>query len=662
MKPSLTQINKNCMITAEYFFGVFMRINRILLFILFLLLLACGGANPHIRSVTQGNVQAYLQQTPQAEEHANAGANILYSYYYVEFFSDGTSVTRHVERVKIFNERGRSFASQTIYYREGYQRPKILFANTIKPDGQVVSLNLEDVHDSSAYAGYDFYTDIRKKRFNMPAVEDGCIIEYAYEIRNLKPIINFDFFSTFFCRQFHPMEVDIMEIVLPRQIELKYRKFNADLTPEIVERGNKNAYIFTNTSQDEIIPEARMPSLRDTNTFPQISMWTLDNWETISGWYAKLISEQMKTDHELIEFTNKLISDKKSREEKISAIFDFVAQRIRYVAVLLGPYTHKPHPAYEVFQKRYGDCKDKTTLLLTMLQIAGIEALPALVPSYPEYFDKTMPSLTAFNHVIAVVPDKKNEGYFWLDATNETASFDSVPFFRPAEVFLINADGTYDFVRTPSIDSNNDFIQTDIKYKIEKEGHAEIEAAYLYSGKAAESIRRFYKYSPPEERKKFFERRGITVYKLNFGSFTDTRKPFIINMSGYLKNLAHKLDDDLMVLSDIVNFDSYQDITAATERKYPVFLNPSYFSRDNLTYIFPAGFKIRRLPANFFINESFLLREEYYFFKNNTLKISIKHKSNHEIIEPEKIDDFRKFARKIQAHQSAVKNIIFEKH
>lgn len=96
-------------------------------------------------------------------------------------FADGTSISRNLIRIKIFNERGHSFASRSISYREGYQKARILFANTIKPDGKIVPLNSKDIIDSSEYEGYEFYTDIKVKRFTMPAVENGCIIEYAYE-------------------------------------------------------------------------------------------------------------------------------------------------------------------------------------------------------------------------------------------------------------------------------------------------------------------------------------------------------------------------------------------------------------------------------------------------------------------------------------------------
>lgn len=637
-----------------------MRIVRIILIFLSLFVLSCSATNPNIRSITAGDVNAYLKQAPRAEEYPNAGADILYTYSYTEFFNDGTSVTRNIERIKIFNERGRHLASKTISYREGYQQAKIFFANTIKPNGQVIPVDKNAIRDSSLYAGYDFYTDIKQKSFTMPAVEDGCIIEYAYEIKNLKPVFPFDFFATFFCQNFYPMEEDIMEIVLPANIELKYKKFKTMLSPQIISDNNKRRYIFTNTKQKEIIPEARMPSLYDRNTFPQLSIWTMSRWDTISIWYIKLVQEQMKADSELTNFTKQLITGKKNDEEKINEIFNFVSQKIRYVAVLLGPYTHKPHAAYEIFQKRYGDCKDKTILMLTMLKIAGIEGLPVLVPAYGEYFDESIPSLNAFNHVIAVVPS--GDKYFWLDATNETATYNSVPFFRPTNVFIINTDGSYKFIKTPDLDNTKDFSYTEIKYKIDKEGDADLDCTYTYSGKAAESIRYVYKYSPPEQRKKFFEGRGITVKELNLSNFTDAQEPFVIKLKGSMKNLAQKLNENLMVLSNIIQLDSYRDITAANERKYPIVVRSSYHSKENYSYVFPIGFKIKKLPPAFSLKKPFIQRSEKYFFQGTSLEVSIERKSFDHTVKLTDLDDFKKYALELQKHESLLKNIIMEKN
>ncbi|HVO67207.1 MAG TPA: DUF3857 and transglutaminase domain-containing protein [Syntrophales bacterium] len=630
----------------------------IFLFIISLFVLSCGTSS-NLKSITSGDVNLFLKGTPKAEDHPNAGADFLLSYMYVEYFADGTSVFRQLHRYKIFSERGHRYASVFIPYREGYQQAKILFANTIKPDGRVVPLNMKDVHDSSEYAAFDFYTDIKQKSFTMPAVENGCVVEYAYEVRNLKPLLTFDYYEIFLCQNELPMEEDILEVVLPAKMELKFKKFKTSLEPVITMHSDKRKYVITNIRQKEIIPEPRMPVLLDKETFSQIYLWTLGSWGDISRWYISLVKEQMQSDSELEAFTRQLIKDKKTDEEKIKAIFNFVSQKVRYVAVLLGPYTHKPHPASEIFKKRYGDCKDKTTLLLTMLKIAGIEGLPVLVPTRSESFDEAVPSLQVFNHVIAAV--RSGNKYYWLDGTNEVAAFDSVPFTRPTIVFVINFDGTYSFVKTPPMDDNKDFSSLKLESNINRDGNADVNVTYYFSGKAAEWARYFYKYLSPKQRKNNFERRGVEVKELNFSSFTDTDKPFEISLKGIYKNMAQKMDENTMVLTNTVRLDSYRDITSAKERRYPISFMTSFNSKEKYTYTFPAGFKIKNMPKSFASVKSFTKRTEKYGFHDSTFEISIEKKEFEHKIKLGNLNDFKKYAAEVQDHEASVRNIFFDK-
>ena len=77
-----------------------MRFHRNILILLSIFILSCSAGNPNIRSISEGNVYSFLEKAPKAEQHPNAGADLLYSYSYVEFFEDGTSVTRVLGAIK----------------------------------------------------------------------------------------------------------------------------------------------------------------------------------------------------------------------------------------------------------------------------------------------------------------------------------------------------------------------------------------------------------------------------------------------------------------------------------------------------------------------------------------------------------------------------------
>ena len=252
--------------------------------------------------------------------------------------------------------------------------------------------------------------------------------------------------------------------------------------------------------------------------------------------------------------------------------------------------------------------------------------------------------------------------YFWLDATNEVAAYDSAPFVQPSKVLLMNADGSYRFVQTPGLDDKKDYSQTHITFRINDEGGAAIDLQYEYYGKAAEAIRYGFKYLPPEQRKKSFEKRGLEVLQLEMGSFSDTQSPFIIRLTGRLKNLVQVVDKDTMILSNIIRLDSYRDITATDDRQYPVVLYPTFHTKETFRYIFPDGFHVKKIPQTFLSDQPFGTRREKFVITGSTLEVNVENMSRKRMIIRDELDLFKNHALELQKHESALKNIILERN
>ena len=622
-------------------------------------LISCSTTLPY-RSLLDDNLKDTLSNFPKQEDHPNAAAIALLKYSSMEMLNDGATIYKNISRFKIFNERGYSFATKSIKYREGYDEVKILFANTIRPDGVIVPLELKEIKDYSPYSKYELYTDIKEKKFTMPAIEPNCIVEYAYEVRKIKPLLPYDLYARFFMHAHIPMKEDVLEIILPKGKELNIAYFKTDLKPLIEEADGKIKYTFKNLNKTEIIPEPQMPEMSDKEVFPQIRCWTLSNWNIISKWYSGLLKEQMQSDAELENFTKELIADKTTDKDKIRAIFYFVSQKVRYVAVELGPHTHKPHLAYEVFKKRYGDCKDKTTLLLTMLKIAGIEGVPGLVPKVPEALDESVPTIRVFDHVIAIIP-KMNGTYYWLDATNEVAAFDSVPFDVPHNVLLVNMDGSYKFVKTPKPDDNKDYYDFNHTYRVNESGDVLIEYKHSYYGIAAESKRHEFKYKSPEERRQYYEEKGIELSSLDLLNLAELEMPFVIKVKGLIRNRIQILDEDLMVLSNVIGIPAYNDLTAGKSRKYPIRFEALNLVKIQDIYYFPKGYKIRKLPAEYRWEAPYNNGQIKYKFEGNIFSIEHQIKNLEYKIEIDKFEAFKKQAIEIQKYLTGFSNIIFEK-
>ena len=172
-------------------------------------------------------------------------------------------------------------ATKSIGYREDYEKVSILFANTIKPDGTIKQLEEKDIRDFSPYSAYELYTDIKEKKFTMPGIEPNCIVEYAYEVKEIKTVLPYDLYNRFFIQKDIPLKEDVLEIILPKGRELHIAYFKTDIKPSVEEADGKIKYTFKNLNKAEIIPEPRMPDMYDKEVFPQFYFWTLSNWDII---------------------------------------------------------------------------------------------------------------------------------------------------------------------------------------------------------------------------------------------------------------------------------------------------------------------------------------------------------------------------------------------
>ena len=106
---------------------------------------------------------------------------------------------------------------------------------------------------------------------------------------------------------------------------------------------------------------------------------TYKTWDEVGPWYWGLVKDQLTPDDEVrrrvAEITKGLTDD----AAKVRAIYDYVVQRTRYVALEFGIHGFKPHRCAQIFARGWGDCKDKATLIVTMLKELGIPATIVLV-------------------------------------------------------------------------------------------------------------------------------------------------------------------------------------------------------------------------------------------------------------------------------------------
>lgn len=288
-------------------------------------------------------------------------------------------------------------------YREGKKLDRTLSAN-------YRTLDSEPEANSNLYNGekqlFVLIQDIR--------VND--IVEFKYSIIGNNPV-----FPNKISRSTSlgwGVELDKLHfsIQYPADRHIRYKAFEIELEPEIVQTNNFSKLSVNLEDLPAYQAEENMPSNEYAYPFLQVTEYT--DWPDVTLWAKALFTEDIDlsiNNPEWKKWINKLEILSTNEDKIIQALF-LVQNNIRYVGIEMGINSHKPHAPGETLANRYGDCKDKTLLLVELLKALNIQAEPVLVNTREKSgILNLLPTPNAFNHVITRV--KLGDQFYYLDPT-----------------------------------------------------------------------------------------------------------------------------------------------------------------------------------------------------------------------------------------------------
>lgn len=398
-------------------------------------------------------VAAILAGSPEPGQYPQAGALILLSDEKAQITADNTMVYRLHYIVRIVNERGKErFAEAPIEYDSTDEKVVLEYARTIRPDGTVVDVGSRHIRDVSKYLNFPLYSNARVFIISFPEITEGAVIEYKVAVHRSQLINKKDFVIPLTLQTFEPVIDSRFELEIPasrkvniRTINERYNSFNAVLSPAVARDNGRITYRWQCRNIPQIIPEPQMPPVEEIN--PAVLISSFDSWQALYEWWWLLAKDKVKATAAIRQKVGELTGGIVSAEARIAAIHHFCAQKIRYVAVEYGQAGYEPHHAGDIFQNKYGDCKDQAILLVTMLREAGFDAWPVLIPTSESFaMDRDFPAML-FNHCIAAV--SWNGKLVFMDPTAETCSFGDLPAGDQDRTVLIIKENGYEIARTP---------------------------------------------------------------------------------------------------------------------------------------------------------------------------------------------------------------------
>ncbi len=332
--------------------------------------------------------------------------------------------------IQIYNSEGvQEMSSITVDYDPSYQ--SVIFHDIfIHRDGEVQSRAANDFkilqrETDLQRALYDgFLTAVKE----LKDIRKGDIIEFAYSITGYNPIYGDDRYSSFLQNFGVPVDRLYQSIISDREMNLKYS--NNAIEATLLKENNKWVYIWDLRDIAPLYEDYTVPSWIEQ--YKTVTLSTMQNWEEVVTWANKLYHLSKADKKKLRSKLKSQLSLEGSDQDILDAI-RFVQDEIRYLGFENGISAFKPHKPLDVLNQRFGDCKDKSFLLSSILREMGIDASPMLVHSFKGFeLDERLPSPHAFDHCI--VQFERNSVTYVVDPTmaNQGGDLDnlSVPAYR----------------------------------------------------------------------------------------------------------------------------------------------------------------------------------------------------------------------------------------
>lgn len=502
------------------------------------------------------DVAAVIKAARDQELVGDDPVRILLDLTVIHVNPDGTAKEFKQQLIHVLNDGGaRLFDRFQAYYAGGDERLEFKVVRVVHRDGREERGRL-GVHQGGAPASGTY----RIASVDLPPLVKGDLIEVQY----IKEALHQSFFGDYFghreyLRANYPISEKTFILRLPGARKFYFHQKGFETVPVIendVERGMV-IHRWTVKDVDKIKPEPGMPPSYEA--IPLLEVSTFENWQDFSRWYENLIRKQFESTPEIRKKVTELTSGSTSNLEKIRALYHFVVQEIRYNAWEFGVHGFKPYNAPTIFARKFGDCKDKATLLTTMLKEVGIDSYPVLIRAAESRGeeDLTLPMVHHFNHCITYVAP--GEGYpgMFLDGTAQYNGLEELPGSdRGARVLVVKPTGGT-IVKVPWNAPVGQQLTENVQVTFDDDLGATLDIRLAARGDYAAALRRFFEI--PGKRKNNLERifgrrfAGMSIEKHSFSKLDNLSEAVQLHVRLHAPNFIQQAPEG-MTLQPIDDF------------------------------------------------------------------------------------------------------------
>ena len=411
---------------------------------------------------------------------------------------------------KVLTSKGaEGWDSLSVGWDAWHEMRPVIRARVIGPDYSEHTLDASAITEEPARSGdYKTFGNGKRLRAPLPAIAPGVVVEEEYLEKETEPFfaagrVGRSFFGHEDAAVAHSSAIFEAPTSLPLRIQTQLLP---GLIPQRVEANGRVTLTYEIGALDGI--ESRDPNLPpDELRFPEIDYSTGASWQTLATEYSRIVDERAKSDA-VQSIVEGMIDSKMSIAEKQAAILDYVDREVRYTGIEFGEAAIVPHEPSETLALKYGDCKDKATLLVAMLRAAGIPAYVALLNAGSRLdVPADLPGMGLFDHAIVYVPGTRGGPGVWIDGTDQYARLGQLPINDQGRRALIARPETTALVKTPESSSRDNVLLEMREVRLGEYGPATVTEKTLPSGVFESHYRAFYADKPDKD-----TREGLTGY------------------------------------------------------------------------------------------------------------------------------------------------------
>ena len=554
-----------------------------------------------------------------------ASSKILLDYTHETITKNYEDVMSEHEIIKIINKKGiKKYSSLTFPFSKKNQKLKVYFIKIIQPNGNIIHINTNLLKTVTAPFNPEapIFSNQLLKTIQLPGLIKGSIIDYKYRTVVIKPYMKNNFFTEDYFGGLSPLKKSVYKLTIPKGLYYRYAGYGLKEKPEIIKNSLNTTLIWSIWNRKKITPEEMGPG--ESFIVPHVMISSVKSWNKVALWYAHLTKDIIKPGVELNNYIDSLIHSKKTKLEKIKAIYNFTAKKIRYVGYEFGINGYKPSNVNSIFKNRFGDCKDHATLFSSMLKQIGVNAYPVLIPTteIPD-MNPNIPTPFVFDHEITAIKLKSGK-FMFADTTSNVTTFGDLPPMDQGRNVLILVNGKGITAKTPIFPPSKNSISVKEYASVSSGGALNVKSSLIYSG--AYDMYKRYLYSSTSKRKKkdailkdvmsIVPNARLTGYSFKNGN--SLTKPYIENFSFAAKNYSGKNDSIIIIRFPLRTRTELTKITAMDKRKYPLKFGYNFSEKTAVYLSFPENYKIVFIPKTVNIRNAAGSFATSYSVKNNT--------------------------------------------